>query len=187
MSKKRLDYGRTVLLTILALVLLFGSTLKDSLAYFTTYTTARGSYRLPSKPSTDIDEEVNGWLKEITIKNTGDTDCFVRVRALFGDFILSVGEEEELKGDGIAHWKKGGDGWWYFDAPLTPEESTSVLKIKFTTTETAMRDLEIDNFNVVIVQESAPVLYRANGDGTYTPYADWSNAQKVEQSEEAGS
>lgn len=182
MSKKRRYYRRTALLTMMALVLLAGSALKDSLAYFTTYTTTRGSCRLTFKPSTDIEEEVEGWLKKITITNTGDTDCFVRVRAIFGDFILIDKEEEELK-DGVAHWEKDGD-WWYYDVPLKPGESTSLLKISFTTTREAMEDLKIDNFNVVVVQESTPVLYRANADGTYTPYADWS---KAKQSEEAGS
>ena len=40
----------------------------------------------------------------------------------------------------------------------------------------------IDTFHVVIVQETAPVLYRTNPDGTRTPYAEW-----PEQNEEAGS
>lgn len=182
MSKKRRYYRRTTLLTMMALVLLAGAALKDSLAYFTTYTTTRGSCRLTFKPSTDIHEEVGSWFKRIWIENTGDTDCFVRVRALFGDFIFLKEEKEELK-DGVAHWKKDGD-WWYYDVPLKPGELTSVLKISFTTTKEVMEELEIDNFNVVVVQECAPVLYQANADGTYTPYADWS---KAGQSEEAGS
>ena len=52
------------------------------MAYFTTYSTAGGGVKMnmgftETFPKEDVDE--NG--KHITIENTGDYDCFVRVKA----------------------------------------------------------------------------------------------------------
>ena len=81
---------------------------------------------------------------------------------------------------GSSHWRKDADGWWYYEAILKPGELTNVLSVKIEVTR-EMMDLEIDNFNVVVVQESTPVLYREDG----TPYADWDLS--ITSEEEAGS
>ena len=54
----------------------------SAMAYFTTYSTAGGGVKMnmgftETVPKEDVDE--NG--KHITIENTGDYDCFVRVKA----------------------------------------------------------------------------------------------------------
>ena len=54
----------------------------SAMAYFTTYSTAGGGVKMnmgftETVPKEDVDE--NG--KHITIENTGDYDCFVRVTA----------------------------------------------------------------------------------------------------------
>ena len=186
MSRKGSYRRRTALLTALALVLLFGSTLKDSLAYFTTYTTARGGWPVTFGPDTEIEEEVDDLTKKIQIKNTGDSDCFVRVRAYFGDMVtLSKVEELDAK-DGVTHWYEDG-GWWYYDQVLKPGETTGKLAMTFAPTKDLNVDLVLDTFYVVVVQESAPVLYRQNADGSYTPYAEWGPEKQAGSSEEAGS
>lgn len=186
MSRKGSYHRRTALLTALALVLLFGSALKDSLAYFTTYTTARGGWPVTFGPDTELKEEVEDLSKTIQIENNGDSDCFVRVRAYFGEGMVSLEKVEEEDAKDGAHWRREGD-WWYYDQILKPGGTTCKLKMTFAPNKNLNTDQILDTFHVVIVQESAPVLYRQNGDGTYTPYAEWGPAKQEELSEEAGS
>ena len=182
MNRKRLYRRRTALLTALALVLLFGSTLKDSLAYFTTYTRVRGHWPVTFGPDTEIEEKIEDLTKKIQIENTGETDCFVRIRAYFGKDMVALSKVEEADAkDGVAHWTQDGD-WWYYSQVLKPGEKTCELAMTFAPTKDLNLDQVVDTFHVIIVQETAPVLYRPNPDGTRTPYADWG-----EQNEEAGS
>ena len=179
MSRKQSYRRRTALLALLALVLLFGTSLKDSLAYFTTYTTTRGSARLALGPRSELEESIDRQTKQIQIENTGETDCFVRARIYAGS-LLGLAESEIVPEGGSSHWRKDADGWWYYEAILKPGELTNVLSVKIEVTR-EMMDLEIDNFNVVVVQESTPVLYREDG----TPYADWNLS--ITSEEETGS
>ena len=181
MSRKQLYRRRTVFLAAFALILLFGSSLKDSLAYFTTYTTTRGSARLVLGSKTEIEEEIEGFIKKIQIVNTGDADCFVRARIYAGN-LLKLTESEIVPEGGAAHWRKDADGWWYYEAVLKPGEATNVLSVEIGVSPELM-GLDIDNFNVIVVQESTPALYQEDG----TPYADWNLSIKPEESEVAGS
>lgn len=181
MNRKQSYRKWTALLTALALILLFGSSLKDSLAYFTTYTTTRGSARLALGPRSEIEETIERQTKQIQIENTGETDCFVRARIYAGS-LLQLTEREVVPEGGGSHWRKDGDGWWYYEAILKPGEKTNVLSVKIDVTR-EMMDQKIDNFNVVVVQESTLVLYREDG----TPYADWELSIKSEERGGAGS
>ena len=181
MSRKQLYRRQTVFLAAFALILLFGSSIKDSLAYFTTYTTTRGSARLALGPRTEIKETIERQTKQIQIKNTGETDCFVRARIYAGSLIILT-ESEDVPAGGAAHWRKDADGWWYYEAVLKPGENTNVLFVKIDVHKDMM-DFDINNFNVIVVQESTPALYQEDG----TPYADWNLSIKPEESEVAGS
>ena len=181
MSRKQLYRRRTVFLAAFALILLFGASLKDSLAYFTTYTTTRGSARLVLGSKTEIEEKIEGFIKKIQIVNTGDADCFVRARIYAGS-LLKLTESESVPEGGAAHWGKDADGWWYYESVLKPGEATNILSVEIGVSSELM-DLDIDNFNVIVVQESTPALYQEDG----TPYADWNLSIKPEESEVAGS
>lgn len=181
MSRKQSYRRQTAFLAVLGLVLLLSSSLKDSLAYFTTYTTTRGSARLTIGPRTEIEEAIERQTKQIQIENTGETDCFVRTRIYAGSLLLLT-ESEVVPEGGSSHWRKDADGWWYYEAILRPGEKTNVLSVKIDVTKEMMNQ-KIDNFNVVVVQESTPVLYREDG----TPYADWELSIKSEERGGAGS
>lgn len=187
MNRKR-SYGRlTALLTALGLVLLFGSAWKDSLAYFTTYTTARGCWPVTFGPDTDMKEEVEDLTKKLEIENTGGTDCFVRVRAYFAENMVDLSKVAEPDSkDDVSHWRNEGS-WWYYDRVLKPGEKTCKLEMTFAPLKELNLDPVVDTFHVVIVQEAAPVLYRQNGDGTYTPYAEWGPKESAGPGKEAGS
>ena len=82
--KKSLN-KKTLGLAGAALVLTAGLSVGSAMAYFTTYTQVGGGVSLSLGTTSTIPEEtVEDWTKHVTIQNTGDTDCFVRVRAFAG-------------------------------------------------------------------------------------------------------
>lgn len=137
----------------------------SAMAYFTTYSTAGGGVKMnmgftETVPKEDVDE--NG--KHITIKNTGDYDCFVRVTA-FAPVELTY----NAPGGG---WTAGDAGYWYYDEVLPAgKETETELNIKYTFPS---GDDKPEEFNVIVIQECTPVLYKEDG----TPYADWNHVIK---------
>ena len=143
----------------------------SAMAYFTTYSTAGGGVKMnmgftETVPKEDVDE--NG--KHITIENTGDYDCYIRVKALAG----SKYQDGLQYSDSDGKWTPGEDGYYYYSDPIAPGESTSVLDIRIDSKESDA------SFNVVVVQESTKVLYNENNE----PYADWT--QIADTSETTG-
>ena len=147
---------KKVWLTAAAAVLAGGISLHGALAYFTTYASASGGAVLELGHTTEIEEGFENWTKDIRILNTGDVDCYVRVKVLAGSqFTLNIA------GTG---WSQGQDGYWYYADPIAPDERTGSLLAQITLPEDFMED-----FNVAVVQECTPVLYHEDG----SMYADW--------------
>ena len=97
----------TTLLACLALVLVLNVGIKESLAYFTTYVTARGGYTIELKEvETTIDEEFEPNVKKISIINTGEDRCYVRVQLFYSSLV-------EITFGGSSKWFEGADGYWY--------------------------------------------------------------------------
>lgn len=134
----------------------------SAMAYFTTYSTAGGGVTMnmgftETIPNEEVDE--NG--KHITITNTGDYDCFVRVKA-FAPVELTYNAPD-------GGWTNGGDGYWYYDEVLPADETTShELNITY---KFPSGDEKPEEFNIVVIEECTPVLYQEDG----TPYADWNH------------
>ena len=157
-----------VLLACLALAVLLVPTTERTMAYFTHYITAKGSVDLGSfKVTTEIIEQVDNNRKTVTIRNTGDVPCYIRVSALAGrQFALEFTPENA--GSWVANED---DGWWYYREPVDPEASTDSLMIEITWEKDEIQG----DFNVIVVEECTPVRYEPDG----TPYADW-NAEAKE-------
>lgn len=155
-----------VYLAAAALVLAGSLTVGKAAAYFTTYATATGGAEVDlGFTRTEPNEEVYDWTKHVQIDNTGDYACYVRVKAIAGEKFQSG---LVISGEG---WTLGDDGYYYYKDLIPAGQSTP---------QTDQLLVKIDNmdsqedFNVVVVQECAPVLYDENGN----PYADWN--QKLE-------
>ena len=141
------------------------------MAYFTTYTEASGGVTLNMGFSETIPkEDFSNWTKHVSVENTGDYDCYVRVKALAG----SKYQDGLQYSDSDGKWTPGEDGYYYYSDPIAPGESTSVLDIRIDSKEADAR------FTVVVVQESTKVLYNENNE----PYADWT--QIADTSETTG-
>ena len=71
-----------LMMAVTALVLVGTLKVGGAMAYFTTYSTASGSVQMNMGFTQTIPhEEVDSRGKHVSVENTGDYDCFVRVRA----------------------------------------------------------------------------------------------------------
>lgn len=152
------------ILTSLGLCVALAIPVGSAWAYFTSYASTYGSQELHLSAETQITEEFDSWTKHVSIQNSADSvPVFVRVKALSGSTY-------QLQYTGEDNWTPGPDaeGFYYYNLPVEPGEATSVLDIKIS--GIPLTPQEGDQFNVVVIYETTPVLYRADG----TPYADWS-------------
>ena len=162
---------KSLCLAAAALTLTAGISAGTAMAYFTTYTEASGGVTLNMGFSETIPkEDFSNWTKHVSVENTGDYDCYVRVKALAG----SKYQDGLQYSDSDGKWTPGEDGYYYYSDPIAPGESTSVLDIRIDSKESDA------SFNVVVVQESTKVLYNEG----YEPYADWT--QIADTSETTG-
>ena len=160
---KRFSISKKVWLTAAAAVLAGGISLQGAMAYFTTYASAGGGAVLELGHETEIEENFSAWTKDIKVTNTGDVDCYVRVKVLAGSQFTEPGSQFalDISGDG---WSAGEGGYWYYADPIAPDAQTGSLLAQITIPEEFMED-----FNVAVAQECTPVQYDENG----SPYADW--------------
>lgn len=136
---------------VLIALCVFGASTTVSLAYFSDYDRAAGSVGISLNWSTDIKEEVKDNNKHIAIENTGTTDVTVRVRVFGGDQ-LTVSDQNAAK-----HWLEKDDGWWYYNSILSPGSTTTELFA-----EIKAEDADQDDFDIIVVHESARTVYRNN-------------------------
>lgn len=168
-------HGRMKRLALLgiAVVLLVSVSVGTALAYFTTYATAKGGHTLEFGPGTEIKEEFAAWTKTITAVNTGETDCYVRVKAFTGSrFALTYPQHPDFPQSAAdSKWSyHAEDGFWYYSDPLPGgQQSQTEEPLKVLINLPAEFSEKPEKFNVVIVQECTEVLYHEDG----TPYADW--------------
>ncbi|MBQ9249363.1 MAG: hypothetical protein IJ179_11470 [Oscillospiraceae bacterium] len=153
MNKKKLC------LVLLAVILVMSSWITPALAYFTTYTRAKGGYTVQLKTTTNIDESFEDWTKSLTVTNTEGAAVYIRARAY-------AGSTYTLKYSGSGWTYNADDGWWYYGPAVAAGESAAVLNVKITDIPEAT---EVGSFNVAVVYESTPVQYNADG----SSYADW--------------
>lgn len=162
---------KSLCLAAAALTLTAGISAGTAMAYFTTYTEASGGVTLNMGFSETIPkEDFSNWTKHVSVENTGDYDCYVRVKALAG----SKYQDGLQYSDSDGKWTPGEDGYYYYSDPIASGESTSVLDIRINSKESDA------SFNVVVVQESTKVLYNENNE----TYADWT--QIADTSETTG-
>lgn len=154
-------FNKKLCLAAAALTLTAGVSVGSAMAYFTTYATASGGAAISLGSSTIVpDEEVVGMEKRISIKNTGDYDCFVRAKVFAGD---KYQPGLVFTPDEAGTWSQGEDGYYYCSEVIAPGKASQTFRVKIDTMDSE------DDFNVIVVQECTAVLYDENG----SPYADW--------------
>lgn len=152
---------RNILLAALAMTLVLSMSIGPAFAYFTTSTSANGSFAIDVKSTTDITEQFDSWTKHVAVTNDeGSEPVYVRARA-FAD------SDHALTYSGTG-WTAGTDGWYYYSAILEGGQSTGELLVAIGGIPENPEDG--DNFNVVVVYEATPVRYNADGSAQA---ADW--------------
>ena len=171
---------KTILLTVLAAVLLLSVSIGPALGYFTDHDEESGEASVAVKPWTMIRESFDSWTKHVVITNyvpegvDEGAPCFVRARAYMAG--NEDGQALSISGDG---WTgSGSNDWYYYGTILQPKPTepyeTSPLDVKII--KIPQNPKNGDSFNVIVVYEAAPVIYK-NGSAA----ADWSQAIEIIQ------
>lgn len=154
---------RTVCLSAAACLLVGGLAVGRAMAYFTAYAETSGGVVMDMGFTTIIpDEEVRevegGWIKEITVRNTGDYPCYVRVKLLYAQL------EGVTVTAGGTNWTAGEDDYYYYTPILQAKDNANAERLDARITRPA-DSLQEDgmNFNVIVVAECTPVLYDEDG------------------------
>ncbi len=171
-AMKKYRIRGTLLLAAMGLLLAGGVSAGKALAYFTAYASAGGELQLRLDfPATETNDDVRDWTKHISITNTGEEDCYVRVRVFAGEKYL---DSLEYTAASEAWSYASEEGCWYYGDILTPGETTAELLVKLDRIK--LQDMTgnggKEDFNVIVVQEYTAVLHDAQGN----PYADWNLA-----------
>lgn len=131
-------------------------------AYFTTYAEAQGGAAVRLGDRTEIEETCSDWTKSVVITSSPDSQpVYVRARAFCGSSYELEYSSESGK------WEQGDDGYFYYSDILYGGESTDVLEVRIGNVPEEPEDGQ--EFNVVVVYESTPVRYDADGEA----YGDW--------------
>ena len=166
---KKIRNLKTICLSLVAMVLILSMGVGSAIAYFTSNTNSLGSHEMNLEFAyAEIIEKVEPGLKEIVIENTGNVDCYVRMRAFAGTGCnLTYSGSADSNMATIDGWIQEGDYYKYVGGEnggiLKPDEKTTSIYVHFTAPADA------SEYNVIIIQECTPVLYNNNGES----YADW--------------
>ncbi len=157
---------KNTLLLIFALALCLSVAVGASLAYFSDYEEASGGATLSLGGQTELYEGTDSSQKDISIKNTGDTDMIVRV------IISSIENMKEEPSYNKNDWLLK-DGFYYYKKVLKPGESTSeiVAKMEFSWGPTSDPKEPEYSFDVVVAHEGAQAVY--NGKALARPDETW--------------
>lgn len=159
---------KNILLISFAVIFIIAAGIGEASAYFTTYASAKGGHTIELGYETTIQEGFDSWTKHVKIQNTEEDSqpIYVRARAYCGDnYKLDYFSESSEDG---GSWVDGKDGWYYYTKPVAAGEDTSVLDV-------IIADIpeDSDEFNVVVVYESTPVIYDENGNPYPWDKVDW--------------
>lgn len=121
---------------MLALIVMTVCVVGSSLAYLVADTTAVVNTFTPGSVSSEVKETFeNGTKKDVTIKNTGNTDAYIRAMVVitWKDTSGNVyGASQPVAGTDYTisygtGWTLGSDGFWYYNEVVAAGESTAVL------------------------------------------------------------
>ena len=155
---------RTICLAAAAVALTGTLAVGSAYAYFTTYSEAKGNVVFQmGETRTEPHEKVKEGKKIVFIENTGDYDCYIRVKAYAGNnYNLSYAD------GGSGKWYDGGDGYWYYKDILEAGSTSETVLVNIP--KELLEDITDEkDLNVIVIQECTPVQYDDDGE----PYADW--------------
>lgn len=190
---------KTKKIAFAAVALLLIMTVGATMAYFTEKTGAVVNTFKAGDISTDVDEEIENLTKKLTVTNTGNGSCLVRISltATPEEYLAMAEDNPEIK-NGL--WVDGGDGFWYYQGVLASKgDSTDIgfpkspsFSVTYETTEAfnelsdSEKEAALEDMDVTVYQEavqaSANGISAVDGDGNYSQ----ENAMKIWELFETG-
>lgn len=151
-----------IALAIVAVMLVLGMSIGSVWSYFTDTTTVEGTLPLSVQPTTHIIEENDPGTKTIRIQNTSQvTPVWVRVR-VYAPAKLGANASGEK-------WSGVITDWYDYGEPVPAGAETEPLKVTFALPGgyDAVKNVDGaqtgDEVNVVVLYQSLPVSYDAEG------------------------
>ena len=172
------------LLAFTAAALVLTANVGSADAYFTTYVEAQGGTVVHLGDETHIQEDVNGWVKHLTVLNKEGSDpVYVRARAFCGSQyeLIYAGND----------WLAADDGFYLYKGIVEGGKTTAELTI------TVKGEEKKNSFDVTVIYESIPVQYDEDGNTLNpvvktesgeraNPAVDWNKKLDVIESNPAG-
>ena len=128
-------YRDIILITVLCLCVAFGAAAGVN-AYLTAVTQPLPNTFVPAEVSCQVEENFQDGVKsDVKIRNTGNIDAYIRA-VVVANFVSEDGNvlatmpKEDVDYTiswGNAGWRKGTDGYWYYEEPVAPDETTAAL------------------------------------------------------------
>ena len=148
---------RSSFLALLAFVLILSLSIGSAMAYFSDTDNTDGKQTITFGAETTITEKVDGLKKTITISNSENSKVavFVRVRAF---------STHTINGEGSG-WTKRGD-YWYYNTPLEPGPDPTTRETSDLIVSIERKPVPVDeddSFNVIVVYEAVPAMYKEDG------------------------
>ena len=161
---------------LLAVLVLSASLAAGVGAYFSDYETALGEVTLHLSGQTEIKESVADGKKTVSIVNSGESAVVVRA-AIYGPDIMEISFQNE------DDWDTTQADYYYYTKVLAPGEETSEIYATVNITDPTDEEKAAlatlgDQFEVIVVHESAPAVYDENNVVLKPSYYD-NNAQKT--------
>ena len=150
-NKKIISLTATILLILIAVV---GTTF----AYYSDATASVANTFTVGSVETVIEEDFDTeGNKDVTIKNVGESDCYIRARISISPQDATV----SLQGLPGADWVAGADGFYYYTKPVSPQAYTESLFDGYSITDFN----DFVDFEVTIYQEAVQAaVYDAEHD-----------------------
>ncbi len=158
-EEKKVKLKRSAIICIILISILAMGT--SVYAYLTTYAEAKGAIIFPKRMGKSIlSEGTENLQKKIVVKvDKNEKGAYVRAKIYTSEYVTYSGD----------NWEYKDDGYYYYQKPLNPGESSSELLV------TVKEPNEKNEFDVIVVQEATPIKYNASGE----PYANWDTKYSI--------
>lgn len=143
-ESKQLRRPKRLATLLVSLLLVLGVAIGGTVAFLSTRTDSKVNTFTPSKVTCEVEETFDGAVKRaVTVKNTGDTTAFIRAAinvtwmkdaASYDDADQTVSAKVPVKDADYSitfaqntNWIVGADGYYYYQLPVDPLDSTKEL------------------------------------------------------------
>lgn len=138
---KQLRRPKRLATLLVSLLLVLGVAVGGTVAFISTRTADKENTFTPSKVTCEVTETFGNNVKsQVAVKNTGDTTAFIRA-AINVTWMSNKDADNQTVSSKVpvkdadysiqlaknTNWIKGDDGYYYYQLPVNPQDSTKVL------------------------------------------------------------